>query len=237
MREILASWAHALAWWVFPRRCPGCGAAVLPDQVFCPTCITALHPIKEPLCPVCFLPFESGPNHLCGRCLNDPPPFERAVALFEYGGSAAQAVKRLKYAGALDAAAGLGRLMAGHLAALEPDLVCPVPLHPKRLRRRGFNQAMELARQACKAARLPAPRPLLARVGDPTPQASKSMAERSRMAASRFRLRLPARRVAGKRIVLVDDVVTTQATVRAASRLLVAAGAQVSVLALARTPL
>ncbi len=233
----LATWLDALAWWVFPRRCPSCGEAVSPAQTFCPTCITALHPIKEPLCPLCFLPFESGPNHLCGRCTKDPPPFERAVALFEYGGSAAQAIKRLKYGSALDAAACLGRLMAGHLAALDPDIVCPIPLHPLRLRRRGFNQAMELARHACKAAGLPRPRPLVHRIGNPEPQAAKSLSQRKKMASNQFVLRGRKERIQGRRVVLIDDVVTTQATARAAARVLVAAGAQVSVLALARTPL
>ncbi len=169
--------------------------------------------------------------------MESPPPFERAVALFEYGGSAAHAIRRLKYGNALDVASSLGRIMADHLLALEPDLVCPMPLPKKRLRKRGFNQAMELARHACRAAGIPGPRLLLARPGDDEPQASKTMAQRSKLASKTFVVTAKAHRLSRKRIVIIDDVITTTATARAAAAVLQRTGAQVSVLALARTPL
>jgi len=196
----------------------------------------SIHPITTPLCPTCFLPYPSGENHPCSWCIQTPPPFHRAVAVFEYGGAVAQAIRRLKYGANLEAARPLGRLMAGHLAAMAPDVVAPMPLDRHRLAHRGFNQSMELARFACAEAGLRGPKVLLHRTTSRQPQASLTLAQRRRIPASTFAVSMP-NAVAGRRILLIDDVITTTSTARAASRALVQAGASVEVLALARTPL
>ena len=225
----------AACWWLWPETCAACGTT-LPESslLFCPLCAGTVVPISPPLCPTCFLPFDSGPSHLCLRCSTDPPPFDRAVAIFEYGGAVAEAIRQLKYRPAPWLARRLGRLMGPHLAALEPDIVCPVPTHPTTLRRRGFDHTFELARWACRAARLPPPRRLLVRRGEARPQAAKSLAERRRLGPSAFALRAEA---PTGRVVLLDDVVTTTATARAAATQLVRAGSEVTILALARTVL
>ncbi len=231
----LKPWLEAAAWWIWPPRCLGCGRLLRESsQAFCTACADTVLPISPPLCPRCFLPFEAGDSHVCAACLRDPPPFELAVAVFEYGGAVASAIRRLKYGPAEWIARGLGRLLAGHLAALDPELVCAVPTHPATVRRRGFDHALELARWACKTAGLPRPHTLLERTGPETPQAAKTLAERRRLGPSAFALRQD---VAGRHVVLVDDVLTTTATARAASRVLARAGARVSVAALARTVL
>lgn len=196
----------------------------------------SIHPITAPLCPTCFLPYPSGESHPCAWCIKTPPPFERAVALFEYGGAVAQAIRRLKYGANLEAARPMGRLMAGHLAALNPDLVTPMPLDRRRLATRGFNQSMELARLACAEAGRPAPKILLHRTRSMPPQASLTLAQRRQIPDSLFAVSRP-RAVEGRKVLLIDDVITTTSTARAASKALVRAGASVQVLALARTPL
>lgn len=228
---------NALLDLVFPHRCPACQTACPADRVFCPPCLQSVHPIGPPLCPRCFWPYPSGPDRLCPACSNKPPPYRRAVALFEYGGQVARAVRSLKYRGRLHVARTLGRLMSAHVAALGPDLVVPVPLHPRRLRQRGFNHACELARWACRGQPFKVAPAVLARRKDGPTQASSTPARRRSLRSSAFAVVRPSS-VRGKSILLVDDVMTTGATAAACSKTLVTAGAgAVDVITLCRSVL
>jgi len=177
-----------------------------------------------------------GVDHLCGPCQTDPPPFARAraAAIYEEDGPSGQAIKRFKYNRRLD------MLPVMHYWLTRPrcqelvqdaDLIAPVPLHPRRLKQRGFNQSLLLA-QAFPGVRLE--RELLTRVRHTPPQTGLNPKERRDNVRGAFNVPRPDL-VKGKNVLLVDDVFTTGATVRECARGLRKAGAQqVDVLTVAR---
>lgn len=236
-------WFHAefygLLDLLLPPACPLCGSdfAARPPLFFCPDCLSGVHPLTSPCCPRCALPFatEDGSDHLCESCLRDEPPFSRVAALGIYEESLRLAVQRFKYEGAIVLDRPLGRLLAASLErddAFRPDLLIPVPLHLSRLRERTYNQSLLLARVLGRRWRLPVPPRLLVRVR-PTPQQQGLKAEvRRQNLKGAFALK---RKLSGERVLLIDDVVTTGATVRECSRVLLEGGAgEVAVAVLAR---
>lgn len=226
---------------LWPPRCCACDAlltepASSSHDLFCGECVESLIFNASPKCPRCALPYEGvGPDHLCAECLKTPPPFERAEAVYEYGGAAADVVLRLKYGGMTLPARPMGRLMADRGRDYGGvDLIVPVPLFPKRLRKRGFNQSALLAREMGRRLRVPVNTSALRRIRDTVPQAGLSREHRLENIRGAFSLRKPAS-VSGRRILLVDDVVTTGTTVREAARVLTKGGAvSVTVVAFAR---
>jgi ComF family protein len=229
---------------VFPDTCAACGQPVAEGQAFCDTCGLSLERVGPLVCRRCGEPREPLAPRCCSRCRRRPPAFGRARAAFLYGGELGHAISRMKFGGRPELASPLGRLLAAPLveilgAAAPPVAIAAVPLHPRRLRQREFNQALLLARVAARAARrlgTRAPRPdafALARVRDTPPQIGLSPKERARNVREAFRA-VP-RRVARRTVILVDDVLTTGATADACARALLAAGAAaVEVLTLAR---
>jgi ComF family protein len=233
---------------LWPARCAACDAVLGSDApVMCPLCAPSLVPVSH-ACRWCALPQLAGPlsgDGCCARCARRAPPFSRALAGFEYGEALAAAIVRMKHGDRPDVAGRLGRLLAAPLAAaleLEGgavDAVVPVPLHARKLRRRGFNQALELAKAAL--VRLPVARPpvvlerrLLVRVKDTRELGRSGPAARRAELAGAFAVNRPER-VRGRRFLIVDDVMTTGATLDGCARVLAAAGARdVRVLALAR---
>jgi len=223
-----------------PRLCVFCGASVgeqAPVAV-CPACEESIPWVKSPLCPVCgrVFPAGEGADHLCGPCQTDPPPFARAraAAIYEEDGPSGQAIKRFKYNRRLDMLPvmqyWLRRPLCQELAGAA-DLIAPVPLHPRRLKQRGFNQSLLLA-QAFPGVRLE--RELLTRVRHTPPQTGLNPKERRDNVKGAFNVPRPDL-VKGKNVLLVDDVFTTGATVRECARVLRKAGAQqVDVLTVAR---
>jgi ComF family protein len=238
---VLAAPFHFAARLLWPARCPGCDRFVPEGCSFCESCATALLPVTA-ACPICALPGQGTAGGRCARCARAPPPFAAGEAVLVYGGVASQALLRLKHGGRLDVARPLGRLLLAALIRSGPGVaVIPVPLHPRRLRRRGFNQALELVR-AARSAAAPGERrglpPLwldaLRRQRDTPPLGHLSPDERRAQVADAFLVREP-RRVRGRRLLLVDDVMTTGATFGACATALREAGAaHISVLALAR---
>lgn len=203
------------------------------DEAFCSPCWQSVSPLVA-ACPRCA---EVGTGDApskgcCVECRRDPPAFTATSAPFDYGGQLAVALQRLKYAGAGHLARPLGRLLAPTLHSTlgaEPALVVPVPLHPRRLRERGYNQSALLARAAGARAIASG---ALHRVRPTAPQAGLDCAARRRNLQAAFRA---GPQVRGRRVVLVDDVLTTGATARACSEALLEAGASaVHVVVLAR---
>ncbi len=212
-------------------RCAACDVA-LPEAprgselaAFCAPCAISLTPAGSPRCPRCGLVFEAGGrDHLCGGCLASPPPFDALDARYAYGGALACAVSRFKYGPAPHLAGPLSSLLFAGGAPRDVDLVVPVPLHPRRLRQRGFNQAALLVGRAPRALRSRLCTSILARVEDTPHQAGLTRRERLEALAGAFRA-APGPKLRGARVLLVDDVATTTATMRAAAKALLDAGA------------
>jgi ComF family protein len=223
-----------------PRLCVFCGEVVgeqAPAAV-CPACDEAIPWVRSPLCPVCgrVFPVLERDDHLCGPCRTAPPPFARARAavLYEEEGPAGQAIKRFKYNRRLDMLPVMQHWLRQPLCQElvgAADLVAPVPLHPQRLKQRGFNQALLLA-QAFPEVHLE--RELITRVRHTPPQTGLNPKERRDNVKGAFSLTRP-HLAQGKKVLLIDDVFTTGATVRECTRVLRKAGAhQVDVLTVAR---
>jgi ComF family protein len=236
----LVSSAADLLW---APRCAACDAPVGHEggaaerAAFCEPCLASLDRAASPRCPRCGLSFDAGDSdHLCGRCLAQPPPFSSLVARYAYGGALSSAISRFKYGRAPWLAAPLSRLLFDAYAPASPaDVIVPVPLHPRRLRERGFNQAALIAGRGPRALGAPLDTSILRRVIDTPHQAGSSAPERRGALEGAFVAR-PRHNLAGARVLLVDDVATTTATVRAAAAALLAGGARaVDVLCLART--
>lgn len=236
---------------VYPGTCVLCGAASNTDRDLCADCLAEL-PLLGPCCKRCALPFpvaeadRSGvagtPRRttLCGNCQRHPPPYQAAFAAFRYEDPLPALVAGIKFRSRLNLIRLLGALLAGALAReaqtphwMPPDVMVPVPLHPRRLRQRGYNQALELARPIARRLDIPVHPELCQRVR--STQAQSELDERSRLSNIRgaFRATGPL----PPRIAVLDDVVTTGATVSEMARVLRAAGCrQVAVWSLARTP-
>ena len=222
-----------------PPSCLACGAltGVTPVPGLCPCCLGDLQPISSPACPRCRLPYpaEDGSDHLCEPCIKDPPAFAGVIAAGIHDGLLRRAVHRFKYGGACELDRPLGQLLAqvGQPSSA-CDLIVPVPLHPTRLRERGFNQSLLLARELGRRYRLPVASRVLYRQRPTPPQRGLRAQERRRNLKNSFALR---ENLGGRHVILVDDVLTTGATVRECSRVLVAGGADsVTVMVLARAP-
>lgn len=217
---------------LWPARCAACDA--VGRAPFCADCALAL--LETPSgCPVCGVPQpeEQLPSLIprrCAACVAQAPPFAQVRAPYLYWGALAEAIAAFKYRGRAELAEGLSALF---LAAEAPrvDVIAPVPLHPRRLRERGYDQAHLLAVELGKRLRLPV-RPLLRRVRATRPQVGLDREGRAYNVLGAFRASGPVR---GLRVCLVDDVFTTGATARAATLALLEAGArEVVVRALAR---
>jgi ComF family protein len=221
-----------------PPRCPGCGKVIDEPHRFCLGCWTALAFLGEPCCARCALPFDygEGAEVMCGRCLAEPPAYDRLRAAVAYGDMARAVALKLKYGGRPGVAETMARFMERHLDPSDGAVLAPVPLHRWRIWRRGYNQAALIASALARRAGLEAELDLVERV-KATP-VLRGMNPRERKAAVRAAFRVnPKRKAAlkGKSIVLVDDVYTSGATVGACARILKRAGAaRVDVLCWAR---
>jgi ComF family protein len=231
------------------REHPGTGespadAVRLLRPFFCRACLQGVMPLDSPLCPRCGVMFKglSGSDHLCGRCLEQPPSFHMARAAFVYDRSLVDVIHCFKYKGKVQLAAPLGLLLwQAYLRFWDQnrvDVIVPVPLHPGRLRHRGFNQAELLVRKWPKlpggADAPPIAGGVLRRARATPSQAGLGRREREANIQGAFVVLRPER-ISGRHLLLVDDVVTTGATAGECARLLLASGAaRVDVLALAR---
>lgn len=228
--EWMRSVPRRLSFGLLPSTCLLCGAAGMRALDLCAGCLSDLAR-NEPACATCALPLPHAAI-ACGACMRKPPRFIAAFAPYRYAYPIDGLIQRLKFGGDLAAGRVLATLLARALPQDWPamDVLVPLPLARRRLRERGANQTHELAR----ALPWPLDRHALQRVRETEAQTHLDAAQRRANVRNAF---LADARVKGRAVVLLDDVITTGATVRSAARALRRAGArEVRVLAVARAP-
>jgi ComF family protein len=234
---------------IYPPRCPICqrffqdGAATIENGgiSFCRSCLLDFHRITSPVCPVCGTPFYSQAqgDHPCEGCLRKPPFYDALGAPYLYEGTLMEAIHQFKYGGKGFLADSLGLLLARFavewVRESEDLLTMPVPLHPKRLRERGFNQSLLLARHVARHLGTRLDFLSLRRLRYTSPQIGLRSEERRSNVRGAFGLEDPVV-VKGKTVLLVDDVATTGNTLNECARVVKRAGCKkVLCLVLART--
>ncbi len=224
---------------LLPPHCLLCGDFAAERLALCHGCRGDLRTNRH-ACSRCAEPLPAtGAAHpelsVCGRCLWHPPAFSAIHVPYRYVAPLDWLLHRCKFSGDLAAGRALGELLAGALLPVLPpiDVIVPVPLHPSRLRQRGYNQAAELARPLARALRAPICHSALRRGGSATPQMQLPARDRRGNVQRAFRVN---RRLAGEHVLLLDDVVTTASTVSEAARTLAATpeARSITVAALAR---
>ncbi len=234
--------------WLYPPRCRFCKQRMFCEdqECFCSACKKKIKLISHPLCLLCGRPFvnTAGEDHLCGACILRAPFYNEARAWACYPRDESEdplreVLQRFKYGRKVSLGKPLGHLMAKGCLNYWPDItfdaIIPVPLHRKRLRWRGFNQAVLLAREVSRLWRVPIDPFVLSRTKETLPQTQLPEEERRKNVRGAFSLN-QEKPVKGKALLVVDDVYTTGATVNECSRILLRAGAEkVHVLTLART--
>ncbi|MBC7908657.1 MAG: ComF family protein [Rhodospirillaceae bacterium] len=228
---------------VLPPICLSCGALASEPGALCPTCWEKVGFLSPPQCDSCGHPFEFEPSEigadaLCGHCMRDPPPWRRARAVFRYDDHSKPLVLRFKHSDRLEGAPAFARWIARAGADLlsGADRIVPVPLHRFRLLSRRYNQAALLALALGKVSGVAVAPDLLIRTRMTLPQGHMNREERRKNVRGAFAVRsskLPL--IQGKTVLLIDDVLTTGATIGECARVLTDAGAAaVDVLTLGR---
>jgi ComF family protein len=217
----------ALRWaldFALPPRCAGCGTIVAEVHRFCPECWRSIEFLGDSGCSSCGMPLQATEQSHCGACLAQPPRIERTRAAVAYGDLSRGLAIRLKYGRKV----AIARTMAYYMAPLvgvSPDAVLvPVPLHRSRLWGRGFNQSALVARELSRRLRIATDPLALKRIRRTPPLKGMSALQRRKTVAGAFRLADRAA-IAGKTVILVDDVLTTGSTAEACARALKRGGA------------
>lgn len=213
-----------------PPRCPACGTITEGDHRFCVGCWGKMEFLGAPCCESCALPFafEQPEDSRCGACLAKAPAHDRARAVLAYGDIARTVALKLKYGRKL----GLARLIAQHMERHVPPedradmLIVPVPLHRWRLWWRGFNQSALIATALGGSLGIPVDNEILKRIKRTAPLRGMNPAERAKVLRGAFSLDKASRQqVAGKTVILIDDVYTSGATADGCARVLKKLGA------------
>ncbi len=235
----MSAWLNPLLERLFPPRCIICDAPGHRGMDICPSCLAGL-PHNQHACCQCALPLPVASLDQpvrCGQCLKKPPAFDHAISLFEYKDDAASLIMQLKFHDRLALSRLFGQLMLDRVrveGVAGVDALLPVPLHRSRLRSRGFNQSVELARMLGRGLQIPLLRHQVERVVATSQQTGLDAKTRRQNIRGAFRVMaaMPYEHVA-----IVDDVVTTGSTVNELSRVLKKAGVKtVSVWSVARAP-
>lgn len=215
----ISRWISSLGDTLMPRSCILCGATCRQSNV-CPACVAGLPRLPVERCPVCALPTPNG--EICGACLTKPPYFDATHAVYRYDFPLDKLIQALKYTRRLASADFLGRALMELPCPRPPDLLLPVPLASARLAERGFNQAVELARPLARRLKTPIELFAVRRCRDTTPQVSLPWKERAKNIRHAFECSVD---LSGKAVLVIDDVMTTGATLNELARVLKAHGA------------
>ena len=213
-------WVSRAHDWLLPPNCVLCGGRGAGGADLCRECANEL-PYARTACRCCAIPLPQ--EGVCGKCQKIPPSFDDARAVFLYREPVDHLIHVLKFNQKLYSARLLGDLMAEHLASMQPpDVIVPVPLHSGRLRQRGFNQALELARPISKALGVPLALRLCTRQLDTAPQTGMDAKSRRRNLKGAFAV---SEVLDALHVAIVDDVMTTGSTVEILAQILKRAGA------------
>ena len=226
LTSAVSQWLKSAQFWLLPGVCVVCRRASRRKYDLCVPCQLSLSSIEHP-CRTCALPLPPGAysSRQCGHCLSRNWRMNRTVAAFAYTEPVSTLITRFKYQASLQHGSVLGTLLLEQLrkdyrTQPLPDLLIPVPLHPVRLRERGFNQALVLARQLGEGLQIPVAHNLLERVRQTQPPQGLSARERKRNLRRAFRLQHAAIPESCNSVALIDDVVTTMSTVHELARVL-----------------
>ncbi|MFO1243541.1 MAG: ComF family protein [Rickettsiales bacterium] len=229
---------HMLLDIIYPPRCVACRQEVSAAHSLCTSCFSSIRMISDPSCACCGEPFDFAVEKgaLCGRCLSDEMPYDRACSVMIYDDASRRMITRFKYSDRTHLAVILSQLMSvrGHELLSTCDVIAPVPLHWRRHLARRYNQSYLLARLLAQKSGKPVMKGLMRRVRHTSQQTGLSRSERERNVRGAFKVS-PRAAVKDKSILLVDDVLTTGATIESCARALKKAGAgKVLVLTAAR---
>lgn len=229
---------------LFPPPCPLCRTVIVEDNDgFCPACLESFETILEPICSSCGYPLQGttgAERTLCPTCLLRDTLFLKVRSVALYSANVRKAILRLKYGREAPMGRSLGILLREQHSRFFPagdfDRILPVPLHPKRLREREFNQCVLLARPLAVHLGIPLDLDSVERIRHTMPQSGSTEAERRKNLKGSFHIRKPER-IKGRSLLLLDDVYTTGATLEELARSLLSAGAcRVAALTVARSP-
>lgn len=234
-----------LSYQLLPPHCPLCNTPLQskPDgsiATLCDPCKAQCQVQAPASCPRCDEPYQapSLSPHLCSQCLKTPPPFEWIKTAGIYTEVMAQAMNQFKYHGRPTLAKPLTQCildqLSNEITAYQPDLIIPVPLHRKRLRERGYNQSLLVARQVGKSLDISVLPQGLIRTRPTNPQSLLNANTRQKNVHGAFMIN---HNLLPQRVILIDDIVTTTSTARACSALLSQHGHTVAVVALGRASL
>ena len=216
--------ARAVLDFALPARCAGCGAIVDAVNSFCADCWTRIEFLGAGGCATCGLPLHGTEAECCAICLARPPRIARTRAAVAYDDLTRRLALKLKYGRKVAVAKTMARFMAPLIDSGGDRILVPVPLHRVRLWQRGFNQSVIVGRELSRLSGLPLDHDLLRRIKRTPPLKGMSALQRRRAVAGAFAVADGAG-IAGKTVVLVDDVLTTGATANACARVLRRAGA------------
>jgi ComF family protein len=221
MLRTATRWALDFA---LPPRCAGCGTIVADVHSFCPDCWKQVEFLGDSGCRTCGLPLQATEQTTCGVCLAKPPRIARTRSAVAYGELARSLAIRLKYARKVAIARTMARYMAPLVSEAGERLLVPVPLHRTRLWSRGFNQSALVARELSNHLGIAVDAMVLKRIRRTPPLKGMSPLQRRKTVSGAFRVGDKAA-IAGKTVILVDDVLTTGSTAEACARALRRAGA------------
>jgi ComF family protein len=224
LSAVVRSCARSALDFALPPRCAACGTIVADVHSFCPDCWRQVEFLGEGGCGCCGLPLQSTEQTTCARCLAQPPRIARTRAAVAYDELSRSLAIRLKYGRKVAIARTMAHYMAPLVKPPGDALLIPVPLHRTRLWSRGFNQSALVARELSRRLQVPADPLLLRRIRRTPPLKGMSPLQRRKTVAGAFRVKDKAA-IAGKTIVLIDDVLTTGSTAEACARALKRAGA------------
>ena len=226
---------NALKQFIFPFRCLGCG--FFSDRIICDTCLCSITFIKAPYCHLCAIHLGQQYNNICAACFKNPPLFSKARAAILYNENSRSIIKRFKFNDAIHSANIYAQWMmaAGHDILSEADLIVPVPLHRVKLLSRGYNQSSLIANIISQHTNIEVDHLALCRVKNTLSQSQLPFSQRRLSNVNNAFVVRKAENIKNKKIILVDDVITTGATVLACTKILMRSKAHsVNILTLSR---